>query len=453
MTTKPRTTARSPAVGGRGQRLYRRAKRLIPGGTQLLSKRPEMFLPEGWPAYYDRARGAEVWDLDGRRYVDMTHNGVGSCPLGYNDPEVGARVREAVERGTMCTLNCPEEVELAELLCELHPWAESVRYTRTGGEAMAVAVRIARAATGRDVVAFSGYHGWHDWYLAANLQGDVLGGEGLLLPGLSPAGVPRALQGTARSFHFNHLDQLAAIVRSCGNDLAAIVCEPQRHRKPSPGFLKGIIRLSRATGAVAIFDEITSGFRLTPGGVHLLYGVEPDLCVLGKGIGNGYPIGCLIGRAGVMEAAQSTFISSTYWTERIGPVAALATIRKYREIEAHRRLIEAGRRVQAIWQEAAALAGLEVEVGPEDMPPLSHMSFRHPDSRAVQTLWCQTLLDRGYLDNAAFYATCAHTSELLDRYREEAVGAASDVARMIERGQAEDRLRGPVGHSGFARLT
>jgi len=157
---------------GSGQLLYRKARLLIPGGTQLLSKRPEMFLPEQWPAYYTKAKGAETWDLDGNRYIDFTHFGVGACVLGFADDDVDLAVIGAINAGTMSTLNCPEEIELAELLLELHPWAQMVRYGRCGGEAMAMAVRIARATTGRDKIAFCGYHGWYDWYLAANLAED-----------------------------------------------------------------------------------------------------------------------------------------------------------------------------------------------------------------------------------------------------------------------------------------
>ncbi len=199
MRTSHTTTETGPA-------LYAKAKTLIPGGTQLFSKRPELFLPGHWPSYFSKAAGARVWDLDGNCYIDMSHNGVGSCPLGYADPDVNAAVKDAIDRGSMSTLNCPEEVELAEMLCELHPWADMARFARTGGEGMAIAVRLARARTGRSKVAFCGYHGWHDWYLAANLtEADSLGTRELLLPGLDPAGVPAELKGTAIAFRHNRI--------------------------------------------------------------------------------------------------------------------------------------------------------------------------------------------------------------------------------------------------------
>jgi len=243
--------------------LYGKARKLIPGGTQLLSKRPEMYLPEQWPSYYSRSQGAAVWDLDGRRYLDLSNNGVGSCPLGYADPDVNDAVKQAIDSGSMTTLNCPEEVELAELLCELHPWASMVRYARTGGEAMAIAVRIARAKTCRSRVAFCGYHGWSDWYLAANLaEADSLGRNGLLLPGLQPAGVPRELTGTAYGFRHNHADELKALVNKHRGEFAAIICEAQRGDKPIPGFLEEVREIANNIGSVLIFDEITSAMRL-----------------------------------------------------------------------------------------------------------------------------------------------------------------------------------------------
>ena len=182
-----------------GAELWRKAKKIIPGGNQLLSKRSEQFLPEYWPWYYRKAQGVDVWDLDNNHYIDMSIMGIGACPLGYADPDVNAAVKSRIDNGSMCTFNSPEEIDLAEKLIQLHPWAEMVRYARCGGEAMAIAVRIARAHTKRDVVAFCGYHGWHDWYLAANLADDR-NLDGHLLPGLAPAGVPRGLAGTALPF-------------------------------------------------------------------------------------------------------------------------------------------------------------------------------------------------------------------------------------------------------------
>jgi glutamate-1-semialdehyde 2,1-aminomutase len=430
--------------------MQKRARKLIPGGTQLLSKRPEMFAPGQWPGYYSRAKGAETWDLDGNRYVDMSINGIGASILGFADPDVDNAVHAAIDGGTNCSLNCPEEVELAELLCEMHEWADMVRYARCGGEAMAIAVRIARAHTQRDKIAFCGYHGWHDWYLAANLgQGDLLSDQ--LLPGLSSVGVPRGLAGTALPFHYNNIDELEKIVSKNRNELAAIVMEPVRNHDPEPGFLERIRELASEIGAVLIFDEITAAMRLNTGGVHLIYGVEPDMAVFAKAISNGYPMGAIIGREAVMQAAQSTFISSTYWTERIGPVAALATISKHRNLNVARHLIDVGKRIQNGWEHAAERTGLKVHIS--GMPPLSHFSFEYDNGQAMMTLFTQMMLERGFLASGRFYATYAHQSLHIEKYIYAVDEIFSFIAMADEKGAVEHYLKGPVAHSGFRRLT
>jgi glutamate-1-semialdehyde 2,1-aminomutase len=433
-----------------GPELYRRARARIPGGTQLLSKRPEMFLPEQWPSYYSRARGAEIWDLDGNCYLDMSHNSVGACVLGYADPDVNAAVLAAVQAGSMTTLNCREEVDLAELLCELHPWADMVRYARCGGEAMAVAVRIARAKTGRSKIAFCGYHGWHDWYLAANLAGsEAL--EGHLLPGLNPAGVPRQLAGTSIPFRYNRIDELERIVSAHAADLAAVVLEPVRNQQPTAGFLESVRELASRAKAVLVFDEITAAWRQNTGGAHLSYGVTPDMAVFAKAISNGYPMAAIIGTADVMQSAQDSFISSTYWTERIGPAAALATIRKHQREHVPSRLIAAGTKIQEGWRAAAARAGLPVTV--TGLPPLAHFTIDVPRAQAVRTLFTQRMLSRGFLASNGYYATFAHTDAHIGAYLAAAAEVFEELVRAVEKDDVEQRLAGPVAHTGFHRLT
>ena len=437
-------------VKGTGQQLYKKAKGLIPGGTQLLTKRPEMFLPENWPSYYSKAQGAYVWDLDGIQYVDMSYTGIGACILGHADPDVNAAVHAAVDAGSLSTLNCPEEVELAEVLCDLHPWADMVRFARSGGEAMTVAVRISRALTGREKIAFSGYHGWHDWYLAANLSDDSAL-DGHLLAGLDPAGVPESLRGTALPFHYNRLDELEAIVEKTSGQIAAIVMEPQRFNDAEPEFLKGARRIADEIGAVLVFDEITMGFRLNTGGVHLLYGVYPDIAVLGKAMSNGFPMAAVVGRGSVMQAAQTTFISSTYWTERVGPVAALATIRKHESEGVAKHLKQIGTLVQNGWREAAEEAELQVHVS--GVPALSHFEFEHPNKQAIRTLFTQMMLDRGFLATNSFYVTFAHQEQHVHEYMEAVHEVFGLLADAIHSNDVEAQLRGPVAHSGFQRLT
>ena len=427
----------------------RRILELVPGGTQLLSKRPEQFAPGQWPRFYDRAEGARVWDASGREFLDISTSGIGTCTLGFANPEVNAAVHAAVDRGSMSTLNCIEDLELAELLIELHPWAEMVRYARTGGEAMAVAIRLARAATGRSVVAFCGYHGWHDWYLAANLA-DSTELDGHLLPGLDPLGVPRELAGTAVPFRYNNLADLEAIVAARGDELAAVVMEPVRGTPPDPGFLEAVRDLAHRAGAVLVFDEVTSALRVNTGGIHLTYGVNPDIAVFAKALANGFPMAAIIGVSEVMEVAQRSFISSTYWTELIGPVAAIATLKQHRALDVGARLNEVGQRVQAGWRSAATRAGLAVTI--TGIPPLSHLGFTD-DPQATATLFTQELLDRGFLASRSFYPSFAHTDAQIDSYLAAVDEVFVDLADAVSTGSVLQRLRGPVAQSGFTRLT
>ncbi len=433
-----------------GQDLYRRAKGRIPGGTQLLSKRPEMFLPGAWPSYYRQARGIEVVDLDGRTYRDFSLMGIGACILGYADPVVDEAVLKVVRDGVMSTLNPPEEVELADLLCELHPWARMARFARGGGEAMSVAVRIARAKTRRDGIAFSGYHGWTDWYLAANLA-DEAALDGHLLPGLDPAGVPRGLRGTAFPFHYNRIEELKEIVDTRRGDLAAIVMEPQRDQDPNPGFLEEVRDIATSIGAVLVFDEISIGFRRNTGGVHLLFGVEPDVAVFAKALANGYAMSAVIGREEVMQAAQSTFISSTNWTERIGPAAAVATIRRHRAENVPAHLEDVGQRVLQGWREAADRVGLPVDA--HGMPCLPHFRFEGEDELVLNTLFTQLMLEKGYLAWNQFKPSLAHGMAEVEEYLRAVEEAFAVIAEAAASGRAADLLKDGAARRGFYRLT
>ena len=429
--------------------LQERAKVRIPGLSQLLSKRPDRFSYGVWPGYFSRAEGARVWDMDGNEYVDMSIGGIGATVLGYQDPDVDAAVHEAISRGVASSLNCPEEVELADLLCELHPWADMVRFGRSGGEALAIAVRIARAATGRDKVAFCGYHGWHDWYLAANLGTENALGEHLI-SGLDPAGVPKALAGTALPFSYNDADSLASIVNNHGHELAAVIMEPIRSSLPEAGFLNRVCELTESCGAVLIADEVSAGFRLTCGGAHMVLGFEPDLAVFSKALGNGYPVSAVIGRAGVMEAAQKSFISSTNWTDRIGSVAALAMIRKFRREKAHTQLIASGESIQRGWQQLGQRHGIGVNVG--GIAPLSHFAFELPNPLEAKAYYVQLMLDQGFLASTIFYSMYAHTRANVEAYLVAADLAFSEIARAAKAEGISERLRGEPSASGFKRL-
>ncbi|QDU95591.1 aminotransferase class III-fold pyridoxal phosphate-dependent enzyme [Lignipirellula cremea] len=445
-----------PAIGDESderplvQRQYEEAKTRIPGGVQLLSKRPEMFAPGQWPAYYEQAIGCEVIDTSGRRYVDLSHNGILSCLLGFADPDVNAAVIRRVHLGSMATQQTYDEVRLAELLTEVHPWAGMARFTRTGGEAAAVAVRIARSSTGRDKIAFCGYHGWHDWYLAANLADpDALAGH--LLAGLSPRGVPAGLAGSALPFHYNRLDELDQILADHGDQLAAVIMEPTRFVDPEPGFLEGVRERVTQSGARLIFDEITVGWRLCLGGAHLLYGVTPDLAIFAKAMSNGFAMGAVIGTAETMQAAEGSFISSTYWTEGVGPAAAVATIEKMRRVNPPPHLAPIGELYRQGWTQLGERHGLPATV--QGRPQMVLVGFDHPESSALMTLFTTRMLDAGFLAAGAFHPTLAHQPHHVERALAAADGVFAELRQALDQGDLLQRIGHRPRHTGFARLT
>ena len=432
---------------GSGQKLWKRAKRVIPGGSMLLSKRAEMFLPEQWPAYYSRAKGCRVWDLDGREYIDMSFMGIGTNTLGYGHPEVDDAVRKVIDDGNMSTLNCPEEVYLAERLCELHPWAQMVRFARSGGEAVAVGVRIARAAAGKDKVAICGYHGWHDWYLAANL-GDDRGLDGHLLPGLAPNGVPRSLRGSVLPFNYNRIDELEALIAK--HEIGVIVMEVSRNFGPTDNFLQKIRDIATQRGIVLVFDECTSGFRQTFGGLHKQFGVDPDMALFGKTLGNGYAVTAVIGRSDVMEAAQTSFISSTFWTERIGSAAALKTLEVMERERSWERITATGKDIAARWQALALCHGVTIK--PFGLPALCGYTFDSENALAYKTLVTQEMLTKGFLAGTATYACLEHTPRIVNDYFNALEPVFALLAECENGRDVMSLLKGPICHAGFGRL-
>lgn len=413
----------------------------------LLSKRSEMFLPDQWPSYFSKAKGCEVWDLDGNRFTDMSIMGIGTNTLGYGHPKVDEAVMRTVRDGNMSTLNCPEEVYLAEQLIELHPWADMARFARSGGEANAIAIRIARAAAGRDNVAICGYHGWHDWYLSVNLADDQ-GLDGHLLPGLEPRGVPRHLRGTVFPFSYNNFAELEALVAN--NRIGVIKMEVMRNDGPRDNFLEKVRALATEKSIVLIFDECTSGFRETFGGLHKKYGVEPDLAVFGKALGNGYAISAVVGRREIMDAAQSTFISSTFWTERIGPTAALATLEVMEQERSWERITATGTTIMARWKELADSHSLKINVS--GLPAIASFGFEGKNTLAYKTLITQEMLALGYLSSNLIFSSLAHTPQIVDRYFQSLDSVFAKIGECENGRDITPLLRGPICHSGFKRL-
>ena len=431
----------------KGQKLWDKAKTIIPGGNMLLSKRSEQFLPEIWPSYFSKAKGCEIWDLDNKRYLDLSIMAIGTNILGYGNEEVDNEVRRIIKNGNMSSLNCPEEVHLAEKLIEMHPWADMVKYARTGGEANAIAVRIARSAAKKDNIAICGYHGWHDWYLAANLENNKNLNEHLL-PGLDTSGVPKDLKSTVFPFEYNDFEKLKKIVKK--NNIGVIKMEVSRSENPNKAFLGKVRKLATENGIVLIFDECTSGFRETLGGIHKKFNVEPDMAIFGKAIGNGYALTAVIGKREVMEHAQSSFISSTFWTERIGPAAALKTIEVMEKEESWKVITELGKKIKRRWEEIFSFYEIKSDIW--GISALPGFTLGDKFSLEYKTLITQEMLKEGFLAGNSIYVCTQHTEKILDKYFDSFEKVIKLIQKCENGKDVYSLLEGPVCHSGFKRL-
>jgi glutamate-1-semialdehyde 2,1-aminomutase len=446
----PHLQANSAPVTLEGPERWDDAKQKISCGTGLMSKRAESFDPVSWPSYFSRCSGAHIWDMNDRRFVDFT-GGVGAILLGHSDAEVNAAVHRRVNQGTYCTLVSPEEVELADLLLELHPWAQRVRYARGGGEALALAVRMARAATGRSGVAFCGYHGWSDWYLAANLASNSAL-DGHLLPGLEPHGVPRELTGTSVPFKYNDLAAFESALAQLDGRLAAVVMEPFRSELPRDGFVEKVAAKCRAAGAVFIVDEVTAGWRFgMPGGCATL-GIEPDLAVYAKAMSNGIPCGAVLGRDSIMDASNASFISSSYWTDGIGPAAALACIRKMVRTGTQSYVEALGARLHsALLALALQHPSLKLTIG--NRPCAPSLTFALGEAAmAAKALMIRKMLTRGFMMSSQLYVMHAHDESLLNDMLEALDTVLSELTELHESGRMIGEAGQAVPGRGFARL-
>ena len=434
-----------------GQKLWKRAKNIIPGGNMLLSKRPEMYLPKKWPTYYSKAKGCYIWDMDNVKYTDLSLMNVGANILGYANSKIDNSVIKSIKKSNMSTFNCPEEVYLTEKLLDMHPHFHMAKFARTGGEANSIAIRIARASSGKDKVAICGYHGWHDWYLSANHNSKEKKGvlKDHLLPGLSTNGVPKNLKNTTYPFMFNDYKTLEAICNK--NKIGVIKMEIFRNFPPKNNFLKKVRNLANRKNIVLIFDECTSGFRETFGGLHLKYKVNPDICILGKALGNGFPITTILGNKKVMEAAQNTFISSTFWTERSGYVAGLKTLEEMKKIKSWHIISKQGKNLKFKLIKLGQKHKLKLKIsGLSSCPTFIISSDKWIKYKTYIT---QELLIKKILGANTTYLTISHNDKIIQKY----INCLDKIFYKIRKCESNDLdideiLNSEVCHTGFKRL-
>ena len=435
----------------RSLELYRRAEALIPGRTQLISRRSSQFAHGNSPIYAGRAKGARFIDVDENEYIDWV-NAVGAIILGHADDAVDGAVKAQIDRGSIYTLNSALEIELAELLNAVIPSSEMARYTKGGGEANAMAARIARGVTGRNLILFSGYHGWHDWYQSANYLVDPASGE-FPFAGIEPIGVPPELAGTALPFVWGDLAGLRDLLSAHQGEVAAIMMEPMRSELPPPDYLEGVQQLARAHNAVLIFDEVSCGFRPRIGGVQAYLGVTPDMTVLAKAMSNGYPMGAVVGSRAVMEPASRMFISSSYWSDNLGLAASLTTIRELERRNSAQRFEAIGRELIDRLNRALCEAGLAGACGGLFWNPVIQLDLPDESLRPlVNTIFIQEMARRGIHCNMSFKATLAHSLEDIERTAHCAAEAFALIKDGLESGDLQQLLDSDLTQEPFRRL-
>ena len=433
----------------KGYELFEYAKTIIPGGSQLFGKRSELYAPGLWPSYYKKAKGCEVTDLNNKKYLDFTMVGTGTSVLGYANDKVNSAVKKAIENGSISTLNNKEEVDLAEILLDLHPGMGMVRYARSGGEILSVAIRVARAYTGREKVAICGYHGWHDWYMSANLKNqNNLNNH--LLPNIGATGVPKSMNGLTVPFEFNNIRNLESILKNDRKGFAAVILEPFRDNGPKNKYLEQVKSIANKYGVVLIFDEVTSGFRETLGGMYTKTNVVPDMVTFGKAISNGIPMSVLLGRKEIMKSFSSTFVSSTYWGDKTGPAAAIATINFMKKNKVGKYIKKTGLELQKILINAAKKSNLDIIISGK--PSLLTYSLNVPDWPLALTFIIISMLKKGILSNDRIYSNFCHTPKAKQKFKIAINETFEELSKKINSGKLKEAVPLGIKKTGFNKV-
>ncbi|HSW04739.1 aminotransferase class III-fold pyridoxal phosphate-dependent enzyme [Aquabacterium sp.] len=414
----------------KSQAFLQRAERVIPLGSQTFSKSRTQYPYGVSPYFIERGQGSRVWDMDGNEYIDFI-NSLASITLGYNDPDVSAAVAAQLQDGVIFSLPHRLECEVAELICEMVPCAEMVRFGKNGSDATAGAVRIARAFTNREHIAQCGYHGWQDWYIGTTARN---------------RGVPVSTRELTHPFAYNDLASLQALFDKHPGQIAGVIMEPMGGTEPAPGFLQAVKDLAHQQGALLIFDETITGFRFANGGAQAWFGVTPDLATFGKGLANGYPVSAIAGRADVMKMMEEVFFSFTFGGEALSLAAAKATLSKLKSQPVINRLTHHGQTIQAGLKQLIAEHQLEDVFSVSGHPTWTFLNIR--DARGATVFEIKTLLmqeqhQRGILCLGAHNLSYAHSDAdiqaLLQMYREvlPLIGQALDAGTLRQQLRCE----------------
>ena len=430
-----------------GQKYLDKAKKIIPGGNQLLSKRSELFLPKLWPNYYKKAKGCVIWDLNNKPYYDFAGMGVTACTLGYSNNKINSAINSAVKSGSLTTLNALEEYDLAKIFLNIHKWASMAKFCKSGGEACLTAIRIARAYSKKEKIAFCGYHGWHDWYISANLE-NKKNLNNQLLPGLKTEGVSKSFKGSIFPFNYNDIESLKKILKK--KEIGIIIMEPMRSSLPKNNFLNEVRKLANKYKCILIFDEITSGFHDHYGGVHLKLNVIPDIAIFGKSIANGYPISAIIGKKKIMNKSQDSFISSTMWTDKIGFVASIKTLQYMKKNKVQTKIVKIGKSIKKFWEKSCQKHNVKIVISGQNSMP--YISFGYNNNLEISTFFTQEMLKKGFLASNLVSVTEAYNDQILEKYKKNFDLVMHKISNILKKNK-KFPLMGPIKHSTCKRLT
>lgn len=423
------------------------ANSLITTGGMLLSKKPTRFLKGVWPTYFSKAKGSFIWDLSGKKYLDFSLMGIGTNILGYSHKKINSSIKKTIENSNVSTLNSYEEVILSKKLLSLHTWAESCFFAKTGGESSAIAIRIARSFVKKNKVAICGYHGWHDWYLSANLENKNNLNQ-IHLSGLGSEGIPNELSGLTLPFKYNDINSFKNLIKK-NSDIGIVFMEVQRNNPPKNNFLKKIRKITQENNIILIFDECTSGFREVLGGLHLKYKVFPDICIFGKAIANGIPLTAIIGKRFVMNFAKLSFISSTFWTDRIGFSAALATIKEMEKIKSWKEITRLGKKIKSFWLKTSKKYNFPIIIyGLDAMPSFDFVSVKNNYYKAYLT---QEMLKYNVLATNTVYCSITH-KKYMNKYFFLFNKIFSEIKKIDDENSILKFLKYPIANQGFQRL-
>jgi glutamate-1-semialdehyde aminotransferase/spore coat polysaccharide biosynthesis protein SpsF (cytidylyltransferase family) len=439
------TLAQEPAMPPKKRNLTRSwelkrwAEALIPGASQTLSKGPTQYVQGTSPTFLVRGQGCHVWDADGNQYIDYPM-ALGAIILGHVYSTVDAAVKRQMNDGTVFSLPHPLEIEVAERLVTMIPCAEMVRFAKNGSDATAGAVRLARAYTGKDRIACCGYHGWQDWYIGSTSFN---------------GGVPLAVQQLTQTFEYNNLETLKRICAEHPNQVAAVILEPVGVVEPQSGFLEQVRELCRREGALLIFDEVITGFRLARGGAQEHFGVVPDLACFGKAMANGYPLSAIVGPREIMKHFDETFFSFTFGGEALSLAAAQATMKEIAEKEVIPHLWEQGRKLQDGVNVLAREFGIERFVRCLGMAPRTIVAFRDQSGREsllLKSLFQQECLKRGVLFSGGHNLCFSHSTDDIEYTLRVYRAVMETVGEAMRREDVSERLEGQPVQPVFRRV-